>query len=309
MSEAYWRSVIDAGMAVPSDRSLNDLTLELVDMLASSDADVRDGIAFPLLATWISTGEYDGLLRGFGNGVVTGLRAGLGNQGDLTVLRRSYTALVLSEIICRDNEMQLLPAATVMGWGDQATSWLVREKDLRGWIPDVGWAHALANGADLVGALARSPHFDMLELTVLLDVIADRLLIPTDHVLRHGEDDRLAYAAMAVLHRGVVSPNVVEPWLARLGAGTQRPRTRGSSVGEWPTPAAYNTSRFLRALYVQLALGVKGRAGVAGDDELFGAQPPHRADLLLAAIEQIRGETPWLFAATTSGRRTVTTGR
>ncbi|MGH1562243.1 DUF2785 domain-containing protein [Mumia sp. DW29H23] len=308
MSESYWRSVIGAGMQVPSDRSLNDLTLELIDMLASPDQQQRDGIAFPLLATWIHSGEYDALLRGFGNGVVTGLRTGLGTQGDLTVLRRSYTALVLSEIIVRDNEMQLLPAATVMGWGDQATSWLVREKDLRGWIPEVGWAHAVAHGADLLGALARSPHFDKLELTVLLDVIADRLLIPTEHVLHHGEDDRLAYAAMAVLHRNAVSPNVVEPWLARLGAGTRRPRTRGGSPGEWPTPAAYNTSRFLRALYVQLALGVKGRAGVAGDDELFSTPAPHRADLLLAAIEQIRAETPWLFP-TVAGKRTVTTTR
>ncbi|MDD9350180.1 DUF2785 domain-containing protein [Mumia sp.] len=308
MSESYWRSVIDAGMHVPDDRSLNDLTLELIDMLASPDAHTRDAIAFPLLATWIHSGEYDALLRGFGNGVVTGLQTGLGTQGDLTILRRSYTALVLSEIIVRDNEMQLLPAATVMGWGDQATSWFVREKDLRGWIPDVGWANAGSHGADLLGALARSPHFDKLELTVLLDVLADRLLSPTEHVLHHGEEDRLAYAAMAVLHRDVVAPNVVEPWLARLGAGTRRPRTRGSSPGEWPTPAAYNTSRFLRALYVQLALGVKGRVEVVGDDALFATPTPHRADLLLAVIEQIRAETPWLFA-TAGGRRTVTTAR
>lgn len=296
MSESYWQSVIGAGMQVPSDRSLNDLTLELIDMLASPDPQQRDGIAFPLLATWIHSGEYDALLRGFGNGVVTGLTNGLGSSGDLTVLRRSYTALVLTEIITRDNEMHLLPAATVMGWGDQATSWLVREQDLRGWIPDVGWAHAVANGADLLGALARSPHFDKLELTVLLDVIADRLLAPTEHVLHHGEDDRLAYAAMAVLHRDAVAPNVIEPWIARLGAGMRRPRTRGKVSGEWPTPAAYNTSRFLRALHLQLALGVKGRSGVRGDDALFGAPSPHRADLLLAAIEEIRAESPWLFA-------------
>ncbi|PJJ56481.1 uncharacterized protein DUF2785 [Mumia flava] len=293
-------------MRVPEDRSLNDLTLELTEMLASTDPAVRDDLAVPVLTSWIGNGTYDELLRGFGNGLVTGLRNGLGSDGDASVLRRSYTALVLTETVLRDNTHQLLPAATVMGWGDQVTSWFVRERDLRGWIPELGWAHAVAHGADLIAALARSEHFDKLELTVLLDVVADRLLADTHYVLSHGEDDRLAFAVMTILHRDAVSSNVVEPWIARLAAGTRRPRTRGQAGGEWPTPAAANTSRFLRALYVQLALGVKGRSDLPGDERLFATPAPDRADLLLVVIDQIRAENPGLFAST-SGRRTLTT--
>ncbi|MGH3424676.1 MAG: DUF2785 domain-containing protein, partial [Nocardioidaceae bacterium] len=192
----------------------------------------------------------------------------------------------------------------VLDWGDLATSWYIRERDLRGWIPDRGWSHAVAHGADLIGMLARSRHFGPLELTVLLDVAADRLLAPTRYVWRHGEDDRLAYAVMTILHRGELGPNVVEPWLARLGAGIQTPRTRGQGHIEWPTCAAHNTSAFLRALHIQLALGVQGRSDLRHDAELFGRPPAHRADLLLVVLDQIRAESPWLFQSST-GRRTV----
>ncbi|MGH3425012.1 MAG: DUF2785 domain-containing protein, partial [Nocardioidaceae bacterium] len=165
MSESYWRSVISAGMHVPPDRSLDELTMELVDMLGHPNQRIRDDIAYPLLATWIQGGEYDRLLRGFGNGIAPNLNNGLGDDGDDSVLRRSFTALVLAEIIARDNDAELLQSGTVLDWGDLATSWYIRERDLRGWIPDRGWSHAVAHGADLIGMLARSRHFGPLELT------------------------------------------------------------------------------------------------------------------------------------------------
>lgn len=304
VSESYWQSVVGAGMHVPTDRSLNDLTTELVDMLGHPNPRFRDDLAYPLLATWIHAGEYDHLLRGFGNGIAPGLTSGLGNDGDDSVLRRSYTALVLAEIIARDNDEVLLPDVTVMSWGDLATSWYLRERDLRGWIPDRGWSHAVAHGADLLGVLARSRHFGQLELTVLLDVVGDRLLTPTAYVWRHGEHDRLAYAVMTILHRGLLPSSVLEPWLARLGAGTRMPRMRGQSNVEWPTATAHNTSAFLRALYLQLAVGVQGRTDLRHDAALFGDAPEHRVDLLLVLLDQIRAESPWLFQSS-AGRRTV----
>ena len=292
-------------MHVPHDRPLDESTMELVEMLGHPNPRYRDDLAYPLLATWIGQGEFDNLLRGLGNGIAPGLSNGLGLDGDDSVLRRSFTALILAEIIARDNDAQLLHVGTILGWGDLATSWYVRERDLRGWIPSKGWSHAVAHGADLLSVLARSRHFGRLELTVLLDVIADRLLTPTTYVWQHGEQDRLAYATMTILHRGILTFEVLEPWLARLGSGIRMPRTRGQEDHiEWPTATASNTSSFLRALHIQLALGVQGRSDQRHDAELFADPPNHRADLLLVVLDQIRAENPWLFQSTT-GRRTV----
>lgn len=302
MSEAYWQSVIQSGMQVPDDRSLDEATVELVEMLGHPNPRWREDVAYPLLTTWVAKGVYDELLSGLGDGILPGLRYGLGHDGDMSVLRRSYSALMLAEIIGRDNNEHLISADTVLAWGDHATGWYTREQDHRGWIPEHGWANTIAHGADLLAALARSRHFGRLELTVLLDVIADRVLTPTPYIWPHGEDDRLAFAVMALLHRNALDPSIVEPWLARLGDGIRPPRTRGHFEVEWPTPAARNTSAFLRALHLQLALGVQGRADLKVDAELFAEQPAHRADLLLAVLDQIRAEQPWLYRTTTRAR-------
>ncbi|HVI35525.1 MAG TPA: DUF2785 domain-containing protein, partial [Gaiellales bacterium] len=161
---------------------------------------------------------------------------------------------------------------------DRLAGWFVRERDLRGFVPGKGWAHAAAHGADALGALAQCPSFGRLELTVLLDVVADRLLVPTTARLVHGEDDRLAAASMAVLRRDLVPLEVLEPWVARLAASA-RPVADGLDDRYL---VAGNVSAFLRALHLHLALA--------------GQAPACRADLLLVLIEHLRATIPYLGA-------------
>jgi Protein of unknown function (DUF2785) len=295
----FWQQVLDDGGRVPSDRPLDDLTHELFQMLGDPDPYLREGVAYRLLSGWISAGVYDDLLPGLGDGAVVGLRAGLGGDGDDSVFRRSCSARVLADVVARANATGAVPPAQLLTWGDRAMTWYTRERDLRGLVEDKGTACAPAYGAELLGRLARSFSFGVHELTVLLDVVADRLLAPTRHRLQHGEDERVAYAVMTVLHRNLVPLSVAEPWLARLGAGL-RPRDGADDGGEWPSPAAFNTQLFLRALHLQLVLGVRGQ-GEPGDHTLFGVPPRDRADLILAVLEQLRASRARLYAAAADG--------
>lgn len=294
----FWQQVLDNGGRVPSDRPLDDLTHELFQMLGDPDPQVRDGVAGRLLTGWIRHGVYDHLLSGLGDGAVVGLRSGLGREADNSVFRRSCSAQVLADVMARANTTGTVAPAQLLNWGDRAMTWFTRERDLRGYVPGRGWARPVGRGADLLSQFARSFHFGVHELTVLLDVVADRVLAPTAYAWRHGEDDRLAFAVMTLLHRNALDTSLVEPWLARLGAGLQPPRTRGHLDAEWPTTEARNTSAFLRALHLQLALGVQGRSDLRGDADLFAEQPADRADLLLAVLDQIRAESPWLYRPT-----------
>ncbi len=218
MSGQYWKQVVASGLAVPQDRPLGDLTAELTRMLGDTDPEARDGTAYPTLATWVSRGVYDDLLVGLGDGMAAGLGVGLGERDTDSVFRRSFSALVLDCCLARDNERPLVPSGKVLEWGDRLATWLLRERDLRGFVPGKGWAHAVAHGADGLGTLAQSPHVAVNELTVLLDVIADRLLLPVDRLFTNGEPDRLAVATMSVLRRNVVPMKVLEPWIARIAA-------------------------------------------------------------------------------------------
>jgi len=275
MSGSYWNQVHAGGLAVPTDRPLGDLTAELTRMLGSADPADRDGTAYPTLATWIERGVYDDLLTGLGDGMAEGLRVGVGELGTDSVFRRSFSVLVLAECIDRDNGRPLLPGGKVLDWGDRIATWLLRERDLRGWVPGKGWAHAVAHGADALGTLAESPHLATPELTVVLDVIADRVLLPVDALFSAGEPDRLAAATMKVLRRNLVPLRVLEPWIARLAAAAG---TRGSYDDRDPFLVGGNAQAFLRALHLQVALGPR--------------PPEVRTDLLLVLVQALKATNP-----------------
>jgi hypothetical protein len=273
----YWKQVAASGLAVPQDRPLDDLTAELTRMLGDADPETRDGTAYPTLATWVTRGVYDDLLSGLGDGMAAGLGVGLGERETDSVFRRSFSALILGECIGRDNQRPLVPGSKVLEWGDRLATWLLRERDLRGFVPGKGWAHAVAHGADALGTLAQSPHVAVNELTVLLDVIADRLLLPVDRLFSNGEPDRLAGATMAVLRRDIVTMKVLEPWIARIAASAA---ARASYDDRDPHLRSGNAEAYLRALYLQLALGT---------------QPPEcRSDLLLVLVDVLRATNPQL---------------
>lgn len=281
MSSRFWEQVKADGLRVPTDRPLSELTTELTTMLGDADPTVRAELAYPTLSTWVAEGVYDDLLEGLGDGMCAGLAVGLGEAGTDTVFRRSYSVLVLAQCIERDTTAHLVPAERIMKWGDRVASWLVRERDLRGYVPGKGWAHAVAHGADALGCLAASEAMGRLELTVLLDVLADRLLLPTEHHLVHGEADRLAHATMRLLRRELIGLDVLEPWLTRLSSHA----LPGSGIDRDPYLVNGNVQQYLRALYVQLAL--------APDP------PANRPDLLLVLIERLRESNPDYLAALT----------
>ncbi|MEI5674774.1 DUF2785 domain-containing protein [Nocardioides sp. CCNWLW212] len=279
MSGSYWKQVHAAGLAVPDDRPLDDLTAELTRMLGDPDPELRDGTAYPTLATWVERGVYDDLLTGLGDGMATGLSVGLGTVDDDGIFRRSFSALVLGECIARDNQRPLVPGGKILEWGDRLATWLLRERDLRGYVPGKGWAHAVAHGADALGTLAGSPHVQQPELTVILDVVADRLVERVDRLFSNGETDRLAHTVLQVLRRDVVPLQVLEPWVARLAAVAG---VRSSYDDRDPHLVGGNAEAFLRALYLQLALGPR--------------PPAVRADLLLVVVDALRATNPHYLA-------------
>lgn len=290
MQQSYWERVVADGCRVPQGAALDDLTIELVTMLADTDPHVRCDIAYSVLHKWIGEGVYDELLAGLGDGLATGLRKGLGEDGSPSVLRRSYSAGVLAAVIARDNVTHGLHPAAVLTWADQTVAWLLAEQDLRGWIPGQGWANAIPHGADVLGALSASRHLGADELPVLFDVVAERLTTSTPHRFTAGEEQRLAYATMSLLHRDLVTIDTLETWLERVAVAW-------TDDSEPPAPGAAtreNTTDYLRALHLQLLLGVHGTPAqnVASRP---GVMPAARSDLLIALQRALRASAPWLY--------------
>jgi Protein of unknown function (DUF2785) len=240
-----------------------------------------------VLCAWVGEGVFDDLLAALGDGLCEGLRPGIGQNGAPSVFRRSYSARVLAAAIERDNRVRALHPATVLNWGDRGLGWLVAERDLRSHVGEAGRAHAVAHGADLIRALAMSRHLDEGGLMVLLDSIADRLLAPTQHVFTSHEDDRLAYATMALLHRDIVDMTLLGPWTERLaGAWSELERYDAQVPAQ-----AVNTLAFVRALHLQLLLGV--RAVDTSEATHFSGRPAVRVEMLAALQRILRTTGPY----------------
>ncbi len=290
MQQSYWEQVVADGFRLPQGAALDELTIELVTMLGDTDPHVREDIARSVLQTWIREGVYDDLLIGLGDGLALGLKKGLGEEGTDSVLRRSFSASVLAEVIARDNVTHGLHPAAVLTWADQAVGWILGERDLRGWTPSQGWANAVVHGADVLGALSASRHLGADELRVLLDVVAERLTTPTRHRFSAGEELRLAYATMSVLHRDLVTIEPLEGWLDRLAKAWRddaRPPSSRAAARE-------NTLDYLRALHLQLLLGVQGTPA-QNVASTVRPMPAVRSDLLLALQSTLRSSAPWLY--------------
>ncbi len=245
MTSGELQQIHDTDFAVPAHRHLSDVTAELTRALGDPDPAVRDALVLPVLGTWLERGVYDDLLVGLGDGMAVGLSSGLGEVGTTSVFRRSSSALVLGWCIERDTEMLLVPSGKVMEWGDRLSTWLLAEQDTRGWVPGSGWAHAVAHGADALGALAGSPHLGREELPVVLDVLGELVGRRCERMLGAGEPDRLAAATLRALRRDLIGPDQLEAWVARLvaAAASLSPDpapvepARGRHAGSAPDPS------------------------------------------------------------------------
>ena len=276
MSGSYWKQVVEDDFGVPSDRPLDDLTAELTRMLGSTDPQLRDGTAYPALATWTDRGVYDDLLSGLGDGMAAGLTVGLGEHGTDSVFRRSFSVLILGECIARDNAAGLLPGrarsssgATGSPRGTSASATCAASSPARaGRTPS-------RTAPTRSPRWPSSPHLGTNELTVLLDVLGDRLTAPGRRALhrRRAGPDRAR-------HDGGPAP---QPGAAAGDRAVDRPaRSRGRAArsgGRDPFLVRGNPEAFLRALYLQLALAPR--------------PPDVRSDLLLVLVDALKRTNPY----------------
>ncbi len=253
MEKAFWQSIVENNYALPEGHDLVDLTNELLGYLGSTDFELRDSFAYSILARWMLIyGHYnaDGL-REIMEWLIPNMSEGLGEQDTDSVFLRSYSTLVLSLIMYRDNQMNFLTESEARSLLDKARHYLVAEQDLRGYVPDKGWANACAHTADLLKFLARTGHLEMSDLQRLLDAITDKLTTDTTHLYVHDEDDRLAQATMAVLRRDVITVIELSAWLKRF----QDWKTIQPAYADF-NPAYHatyqNIKNYLRSLYCQI---------------------------------------------------------
>ena len=214
---AFWKAIKDHNFAVPSRESAGALALEIANLAASTDPSLRDGCGYETLVAWIYrdnllTGEHLETLR---RKLLPPMISHIGESDNDTVFARSFSALYMSILAAQDLRKPFLSAAAFRETLDTALGCYAEEKDLRGYVPGKGWAHATAHVADLLKFLARSPHLSAEDQKRIVNGVSQRCR--TAHlVFTWGEDARMAAALVSIVDRKDFSASPFETWFQAL---------------------------------------------------------------------------------------------
>ena len=245
IDKQFWHSIRKNNYALPDGYEVLPLTEELYAYLASTDPELRDIIGFFVFKNWTRQGLYNmDDLRGFVPRLIANLKEGIGERKSDFVFLRSFSALWLAVIVDYDTRNPSLSSQEMIPIKEAALAYLAAERDLRGYDPVKGWAHAIDHAASLLAALAASPHTDANDHIRILACIANKLKDSDHWIYMYDEDDCLAEPAMEIFARGTLSTDQVRAWLAILSADWH-----DAFRDEKRARAFFNGRNFLRSLY------------------------------------------------------------
>jgi hypothetical protein len=292
LDTSFWERVIADDFTLPAEYSRATLTEELLRLLGSPDSELRETAAYCILDAWIHRDCYSPVeLEAMANTLLGNLSAGRGeNSGDLVFLR-SFSLLILTEIVYHDLRRPSLSRGNVRRVLEEALTYFAAEQDLRGYEAEKGWIHTMAHAADLFFVLAQHEALETADLSRILAAVAEKVAAPVAHVYLYDEETRLVRAVMAVLQRDLLGLHELAQWLEML----YRPQGRvsfdesfeGAEGGRMmavvrspeETCARHNCRVFLYSLYFQLL-----SPGFA--DLTLLDQPPPLADGLLPLVAE-----------------------
>jgi hypothetical protein len=214
---AFWKAIREQNFAVPEQESIGALVLEIADLAAETDPTVRDDCGYEILAAWI---YRDNLLSGeqleaLRRKLLPAMTFKIGESGNGTIFRRSFSALYMSIVAAQDLPKPFLSAAAFKETLDTALRCYAEEKDLRGYVLTKGWAHATAHVADLLKFLARNPHLSVEDQKRIVFGVSQRCRTAST-VLVWGEDARMAASLLSIVDRKDFDASAFESWFKAL---------------------------------------------------------------------------------------------
>lgn len=201
---------------LPTGIEVLPLAYAMGTYLGSTDPELRDDLIYTTLAIWIQRGVFDAealdeLLKVAMNN--EHLFLGLGEQGTDTVFMRAFSVLLVAPIIEAHRRHAMLGYAELQLIRQRVLRYLAGERDLRGYVAQKGWAHAVAHTADVLDELVQCPEFDWADVVEILEAIRAKMMA-TEAAYVFEEDERMVTAVLHAWQRSDAEETAVLEWLA-----------------------------------------------------------------------------------------------
>jgi hypothetical protein len=255
------------GFRLPDAMQRHELAVALTACLGDPNPELRDGIAFEALSTWMRGGQLDLT-------TMRTLRADLLKamaRTDSEGFNSSFAALVLSEVARTDRLQAWMSAEERDDLVRAAAMFLVTVKDYRAFSDSDGFRHAVAHGADLVLQLALNTLTTKAELDHMMLAVAAQVAPAGTMAYWAGEPDRLARPILVIAQRRLHSDAEWQAFFTEVANPQPLASWRVAFSSEAGIKKRHNVRAFLLSVYARAS---------SSDDQGIRQLIPHATSAL-----------------------------
>lgn len=232
------------------NENINDYANLMLKYIGDNDPEVRDQLIYTTFVNWIEEKGYftDEELKTLLNTILSDDFAfyNIGSEDDDSVLRRSFSILLVNPILCNHLDKEFLDEEMILKIKDCLVKYFNEEKDLRGYDKEKGWIHAIAHVADGIHALINCEGITEEICKEIMDTIKNKLFEGKES-FNSEEDERL----ITIIYYDIISDNLLSNeyicnWIESLGNVIEIKDRRTRFI------ARTNVKTFIRSLYFRL---------------------------------------------------------
>ncbi|KMN46170.1 hypothetical protein VK90_05490 [Bacillus sp. LK2] len=194
---------IQSGQTTWDEKNKTDIVKAMINHIGSTDSELRE-LIYSSFSQLILDNElaHELLVEILDFCLSDLLFKGIGENGTDTVFTRSFTSLLIELILYKDNENQFLSQSIIYKAKDELIHYINLEQDLRGYVPEKGWAHSVAHVADVCVELVKNEKIEQKYYSEILETLWKKIFY-TKGVYIHNEDGRIIRPILAMLNRGL----------------------------------------------------------------------------------------------------------
>lgn len=169
----------------------------------------------------------------------------IGGDGDDSVFTRTFSMLVVVQILNRHRKKAFLSIDEFIDIKNKLIEYYTSEKDLRGYVPKLGWAHAAAHGADAMDELIQCRECSEDVIKEILNAFK-KIMFNGKYIFHNEEDERISRVVFRIIKENLLLKEDIIQWLQELSECAKGQGDRLEYV------ARVNAKNFTRCLYFKM---------------------------------------------------------